>query len=54
IRAWFAETGFQELWFDLPEPDGVSTVGAHRMTTAPQPFVSGARLFTFIGDGSGA
>ncbi len=54
IRDWFAQTGFDELWFGLPEPGGVSTVGAHRMTTAPQPFVAGARLFTFLGDGAGA
>ena len=54
IRSWFAETGFEEVWFDFPEPTGVSTVGAHRMTTAPEPFVPGARLFRFVGDGSGA
>ena len=54
VRQWFADAGFEELGFDSPERSPLTGVGAHRLCIAPRPFIAGAQLFTFIGDGSGA
>ncbi|HEY8525579.1 MAG TPA: class I SAM-dependent methyltransferase family protein [Acidimicrobiales bacterium] len=46
IREWFAAAGFEELAFVAP-PDTHVSVGAHRLTAEPRPFVSGTRYFAF-------
>jgi len=51
IRAWFADAGFDEIGFCAPDSSGLVGVGAHRLTTAPRPFTTDQRLFTFVGDG---
>jgi hypothetical protein len=51
IRSWFAQEGFDEIAFASPDPAGFVGVGAHRLTRAPDPFVAGRRLFSFVGDG---
>lgn len=45
IRSWFAEHGFEELFFE-GEPESFG-VGVHRLTTAPRPFDPTLTLFTF-------
>ncbi len=47
IRAWFAESGFEEIAFEAPA-DARFRVGAHRLVAAPRPFEPGVRLFTFF------
>ena len=47
IRAWFRESGFDELSF-VPVPGSTASVGMHRLTTAPRPFRPEVRLFTFL------
>ena len=47
IRAWFADSGFEELDFDAPE-DWKFAVGTNRLVAAPQPFEAGVRMFTFF------
>ncbi|MGZ4675292.1 MAG: class I SAM-dependent methyltransferase family protein [Acidimicrobiia bacterium] len=54
IRAWFADAGFDEVAFGTPDGNAWAGVGAHRLTAAPGRFVSGRRLFTFVGDGRGS
>ena len=46
IRETFEQTGFEELTFEDSPPFGV---GANRLTTSPQPFREGVRLFKFVG-----
>jgi hypothetical protein len=46
IRRWFAESGFDEVAFDAPEPDGFS-VGTARLVRSPRPLQPGLRLFQF-------
>ena len=49
IRRWFSDTGFEELEF--VSLDGTTAaVGAHRLVAAPQDFVAGQRLFTFLAE----
>jgi hypothetical protein len=46
VRSWFAERGFEELFFrGEPEEFGV---GAHRLVREPEPFDPGLKLFTFV------
>jgi len=52
IRDWFAAAGFDEIGFEAPDPSGVVGVGAHRLVAPPTPFVSGRRMFGFVGDGT--
>jgi len=48
IRAWFAETGFDELAFE--HEDGPAfAVGVNRLRRAPDPYVPGVRMFEFVG-----
>lgn len=47
IRRWFDVAGFEEVAFDSPG-SGMWSVGTHRLTTEPQAFREGVRLFTFI------
>ena len=49
IRAWFTESGFEELAFDGPA-DTTFGVGAHRLADPPQRFRADERLFTFLGE----
>ncbi|MGZ4460169.1 MAG: SAM-dependent methyltransferase [Nocardioidaceae bacterium] len=46
IRSWFADAGFEEVSFDVPEDAGYR-VGVHRLVALPQPLERGRRLFTF-------
>jgi hypothetical protein len=46
IRRWFAESGFTEVAFDSPGPEGYA-VGTGRLTGEPASLVPGQRLFTF-------
>jgi hypothetical protein len=46
IRGWFAETGFEEVAFDAPDPEGFA-VGTQRLVTAPRPLEPAVRLFEF-------
>jgi hypothetical protein len=53
IRRWFIEAGFEEVGFDS-EAGRFYGVGAHVLARPPDEFVPDRRMFTFIGDGSGA
>jgi hypothetical protein len=48
IRAWFLESGFEELAFDV-DGSGRFAVGAQRLTCAPRNLVAGERFFEFVG-----
>jgi hypothetical protein len=47
VREWFTASGFTELAF-VAIPNTTAAVGAHRLTSAPQPFVADVSLFTFL------
>jgi hypothetical protein len=47
VRAWFADTGFEEVAFDAPDEMYVG-VGTHRLVAPPQPLAPGIKLFTFL------
>jgi hypothetical protein len=57
VRAWFADSGFEEIAFDALETDGLMGVGVNRLRGAPATALPGAhatalpgrRLFTFRG-----
>ena len=51
IREWFRGAGFEEVAFDTT-PDTFLSVGTARFAGAPRAFRRGARMFTFVGDGS--
>jgi hypothetical protein len=48
VRAQFVTAGFSEIAFDAPA-DFLFGIGTFRYDGAPQPFVAGERLFTFVG-----
>jgi hypothetical protein len=48
IRAWFAESGFEEIAFDALETSALTSVGVHLLTRAPAANLPDDRLFTFI------
>jgi hypothetical protein len=47
IRAWFSQSGFEELSFDAPDNPGKSGIGTVHLLDPPLPFQSGFRFFTF-------
>ena len=47
IRAWFSQSGFEELSFDAPDNPGKSGIGTVHLLGAPLPFQPGFRFFTF-------
>jgi hypothetical protein len=47
IRAWFAESGFEEIAFDALETSALTSVGVSRLSRAPAAGPPGHRLFTF-------
>jgi len=47
IRAWFAESGFDEVAFEAA-PDNTYRVGAHRLGAPSRAFEPGVRLFSFF------
>jgi hypothetical protein len=49
IRAWFAESGFDELAFDALETSVLTSVGVNRLCDAPADAPPSHRLFTFCG-----
>ena len=53
IRRWFAEAGFAELSY-VEVPGSLSSVGCHLRTGAEVAGSVPDRIFTFVGDGSGA
>jgi hypothetical protein len=53
IRRWFVEAGFQEVAFDTVD-GSVMAVGTNRLVGAPARFRAARRMFTFVGDGTGA
>jgi hypothetical protein len=53
VRKWFLDAGFEEIAFDT-EAGTIYGVGTDLLVGADRPFVTGVRMFTFDGDGSGA
>lgn len=47
ILNWFEEQGFDLIW--VSPPDVSYGVGAHRFTRQPEPLVTGAQIFDFVG-----
>lgn len=47
IRAWFAESGFEEVAFVAPDNDHWA-VGVHRLATEPRPLEQGRHWFRFF------
>jgi Methyltransferase domain len=47
IRAWFGESGFEELSFDAPDNASKSGIGMVRLIGPPLPYQPGFRFFTF-------
>jgi hypothetical protein len=48
IRRWFADSGFEELTFEVDRSERFA-VGAQQLTTAPANLREGERLFNFVG-----
>jgi hypothetical protein len=48
IRAWFVDSGFEDLTFDAPESPKLYGIGTARLVGAPIPWRRGHRFFTFI------
>jgi hypothetical protein len=53
IRALFEQAGFEERSF-VQVRDSLASVGRHQLVERPSESGVSARLFTFVGDGSGA
>jgi hypothetical protein len=53
IRRWFDDEGFREVGFDSERGRSYG-VGTHVLTRPPDPVGDPQRMFTFVGDGSGA
>ena len=48
VREWFTDAGFEGV--DFVAPDGfLFGVGVQRLTVPPAPFISGTKLFVFVG-----
>ena len=47
VRAWFAESGFEEIAFDALRTDALTSVGVNRLRRAPAARLPGHRLFAF-------
>jgi hypothetical protein len=47
LRAWFAESGFDEIAFDAAETSALTSVGVSRLRCAPAGTLPGHRLFMF-------
>jgi len=47
IRAWFADSGFEEIAFDEPETSALTSVGVNRLRSTHTAELPGHRLFTF-------
>jgi hypothetical protein len=48
IRAWFKESGFEDLSFDAPDNASKSGIGTVSLVGPPLPHEVGFRFFTFI------
>jgi hypothetical protein len=48
IRGWFADAGFEELWFSGPVDDLWIGAGVARLVGEPRPFQPHTRIFTFV------
>jgi Putative methyltransferase len=49
LRAWFTESGFEEIAFDALETSNLISVGVHRSSRAPATRPPAGRFFTFGG-----
>jgi hypothetical protein len=50
LRAWFADSGFEEIAFDALDTDTLTGVGVHRLGSGAAPSAApGQRLFSFRG-----
>jgi hypothetical protein len=47
IRAWFGESGFEEVTFDAPDNASKSGIGTVGLVGPPLPYQPGFRFFTF-------
>jgi hypothetical protein len=47
IREWFCASGFDEVAFEAPDTDSLTSVGVHRLAAAPEASPPGEPLFTF-------
>jgi len=47
IRGWFADSGFEEIAFDVV-PDSMASVAVNRLAIEPAAFVPGERIFRFV------
>jgi hypothetical protein len=47
VRAWFAESGFEEIAFDALETSALTSVGVNRLCRASSALLADHRLFTF-------
>jgi Putative methyltransferase len=47
IRAWFHASGFDEVAFDAPDTDALTSVGVNRLATPPVASLPGEPLFAF-------
>jgi hypothetical protein len=48
LRAWFADSGFEEIAFDALETSVLTSVGVHQLVRTAAPGPPGDRLFTFL------
>ena len=48
IRAWFEESGFEDLGFEALQNEAKMGVGVNRLAAMPKPFTPGYRFFTFV------
>ncbi len=48
LRAWFADSGFEEIAFDALETSVLTSVGVHQLVRTPAAGPPGDRLFTFL------
>jgi hypothetical protein len=48
VRAWFADSGFDEIAFDTLETSALTSVGVHRLRHAATARPPSHRLFTFL------
>ena len=49
IREWFCASGFDEVAFDAPDTDSLTSVGVHRLAAEPEAIPPSEPLFTFAG-----
>jgi hypothetical protein len=48
LRAWYAESGLEEIAFDALETSALTSVGVHRLSRTASTRPPSDRLFTFL------